>query len=144
MISNLLFIFLFFPDLRAKKTVNILKKVKKNLMFSLNKENVGTGEQSLNFLKIVKEISRISFLFFFASFLYLAISFKQMPLCSSLTLPSFSLLFSIFLSNCSVEKSKIILQKCFKKCCSWSKYQFTFFHEIIYIRILIFFVREIT
>ena len=52
MISNLLFIFLIFPDLRVKKTVKILKKVKKNLMFSLNKENVGTGVHSLNFYKI--------------------------------------------------------------------------------------------
>ena len=44
--------FLFFPDLLAKKTAKILMKDKKNLMFPLNKENVGTGVQSLNFYKI--------------------------------------------------------------------------------------------
>ena len=47
--------FLFFLDLLAKKTAKILMKDKKNLMFPLNKENVGTGVQSLNFYKMLRK-----------------------------------------------------------------------------------------
>ena len=40
---NYFLFFLIFPDLLAKKTAKILMKDKKNLMFPLNKENVGQG-----------------------------------------------------------------------------------------------------
>ena len=52
MISNLIFIFFDFFLILGEENVKKFKESNKNLMFSLNKENVGTGVQSLNFYKI--------------------------------------------------------------------------------------------
>jgi hypothetical protein len=94
-------------------------------------------------LKIKYKYLFLVFLFFSASFLFFTNYFKKRPLCSSY--PAFPSPFQSFFPAVQLKKGKIILQKCFKKCCSWSKFffkgkyiNFTFFNEIIYIKILIF------